>query len=223
MTNIDEEQNLVQWVYGARNNLELEERYNQWAKNYDEDLNKDFGWLGPALALQACKQDVPKNARILDAGAGTGLVGKILSEAGYRNLTAIDMSPGMLEEARSKGVYGELHRMVLGEKLDFPDDSFDAVVSIGVLTLGHAPARSLDELVRVTRPGGHVIFTLRPDLYESAGFREVREELEAAGRWELVKFMGSRFRRSPRASRRSCTSYGCSGPRPPDKLANDTP
>ena len=187
MPNVDNEQNLVQWVYGARNNRELEERYNSWAKSYDEDLDKDFGWLGPALALEACRQYVQAYARILDAGAGTGLVGKFLSEAGYRDLTAIDMSPGMLEEARSKGVYRQLHRMVLGERLDFPDDSFDAVVSIGVLTLGHAPAHSLGEMVRVTRPGGHVIFTLRPDLYETAGFREVREELEAAGRWELVK------------------------------------
>ena len=187
MTNINEEKNLVQWVYAARNNLELEERYDQWAKRYDDDLDRDFGWLGPSLALEACKQHLPTDARILDAGAGTGLVGKMLAEAGFHRLTAIDMSPGMLEEARSKGVYRELHRMVLGEKLDFPDDSFDAVVSIGVLTLGHAPARSLDEIVRVTRPGGFVIFTLRPDLYESAGFREVREELETAGRWELVK------------------------------------
>jgi SAM-dependent methyltransferase len=187
MTNVDDNRNLVQWVYGARNNRELEERYNSWAKSYDEDLDKDFGWLGPALALEACEQYVSTDARILDAGAGTGLVGKALSDAGYRNLTAIDMSPGMLEEARSKGVYRKLRRMVLGERLDFPDDSFDAVVSIGVLTVGHAPAHSLGEMVRVTRPGGHVIFTLRPDLYETAGFRKVREELEAAGRWELVR------------------------------------
>ena len=187
MTNVDNEQNLVQWVYGARNNRELEERYNSWAKSYDEDLDKDFGWLGPALALEACKKYVSTNARILDAGAGTGLVGKALSDAGYGNLTAIDMSPGMLEEARSKGVYRDLRRMVLGEKLDFPDDSFDAVVSIGVLTLGHAPARSLYELARVVKPGGFLIFTLRPDLYEIAGFREVREGLENAGLWELAE------------------------------------
>ena len=197
MTNVDEERNPVQWVYAARNNLELEERYNQWAKRYDNDLDEDFGWLGPALALEACKKYLPTDARILDAGAGTGLVGMMLAEAGFRRLTAIDMSPGMLEEARSKAVYQDLHRMVLGEKLDFPDDSFDAVVSIGVLTLGHAPARSLDELVRVTRPGGFVIFTLRPDLYESAGFRQVREELEAAGCWELVK-MGKPVQAMPK-------------------------
>ena len=117
MTNVDDERNPVQWVYAARNNLELEERYDQWAKRYDEDLEEDYGWLGPTLALDACKQYLPIDARILDAGAGTGLVGKMLAEAGYRSLTAIDMSPGMLEEARSKAVYQDLHRMVLGEKI----------------------------------------------------------------------------------------------------------
>ncbi len=197
MPDTDEKQNLIQWVYTGRNNQELEERYNQWANSYDEDLNKDFGWLGPSLALQACKQYVASDARILDAGAGTGLVGKFLSEGGYRDLTAIDMSPGMLEEARAKGVYRHLRRMVLGEKLDFSDDSFDAVVSIGVLTQGHAPACSLDELVRVTKPGGFIIFTLRPDLYENAGFREMREQLESANRWELA-FMGEPLQALPK-------------------------
>ena len=186
MTEIDEELNLVQWVYSARNNQELEERYNQWASNYDDDLNRDYGWLGPALTLEACKQYVPTDSGILDAGAGTGLVGKVLSQEGYSNITAIDMSPGMLEEARSKGVYRNLHRMVLGERLDFSDNSFDAVVSIGVITLGHAPAKSLYELVRVTRPGGHIMFTLRPDLYENAGFKEVFMDLETSGHWQLV-------------------------------------
>ena len=53
--------------------------------------------------------------------------------------------------------------MVMSEKLDFPSDSFDAVVTVGVLTVGHAPASSLDELVRITSPGGHIVCpSLRP-------------------------------------------------------------
>lgn len=181
------ERNLVQWVYESENEQELAERYNEWAKTYEVDLDRDFGWHGPAHAVEAALKYVPKDARILDAGAGTGLVGALLAENGYENLVAMDLSEGMLEEAGKKGVYDELHQMVMGERLDFPSDSFDAVMSVGVLTLGHAPASSLDEFVRVTRPGGHVIYTLRPDVYEDGGFEEQHAALTSAGRWELTE------------------------------------
>jgi SAM-dependent methyltransferase len=60
----------------------------------------------------------------------------------------------MLGRARARGVYRELRRRALGDKLDFADEIFAAVVSFGVFTPGHAPASALDELVRITRPGG---------------------------------------------------------------------
>ena len=105
---------------------------------------------------------MPKDAKVLDAGAGTGMVGVELNRLGYSNVEAMDLSSGMLEVARSKNVYGGFHQMVMGERLNFATDSFDAIIGVGVLTLGHAPAHSLDELVRVTKPGGVVAFTLRP-------------------------------------------------------------
>jgi SAM-dependent methyltransferase len=77
--------------------------------------------------------------------------------------------------------------MILGEHLDYTDGAFDAVISVGVLTLGHAPASSLDELVRVVRAGGHVVYSLRPDVYRESGFREKHAEIEVAGRWKLVE------------------------------------
>jgi len=76
-------QNRVQWVYSSRNNQELSERYDQWAKDYDADLDKEFGWLGPQRAIEFLVRYVPKEARILDAGAGTGLVGELLAKHGY--------------------------------------------------------------------------------------------------------------------------------------------
>ena len=33
----------VQWIYSSRNNRELESRYDQWAKDYDADLEEGFG------------------------------------------------------------------------------------------------------------------------------------------------------------------------------------
>ena len=61
------------------------------------------------------------------------------------------------------------------------------MISIGVLTFGHAPASSLDELVRITRPGGYIVFSLRPDVYEGSGFRGKMAELKTSGKWELAE------------------------------------
>ncbi len=182
-----ESQNRVQWVYSSRDNAELAERYDDWAKDYDTDLERDFEWAGPQRAAEVFAKYVPKNGRVLDAGAGTGLVGKFLSENGYSKLVAMDLSMGMLEEARKKNVYQEFHQMVMGEPLGFSADCFDAVVSVGVLTVGHAPASSLDELIRITRPGGYVVFSLRPDVYETGGFKEKQAELETEGKWRLAE------------------------------------
>src|SRR5215217_8326125 len=70
---------------------------------------------------------------------------------GYRNLVGIDISDGMLARARERGVYADLRDQVLGETLDFADESFVAVVATGVFTAGHAPASAFIELLRVTR------------------------------------------------------------------------
>ena len=177
----------VQWVYSARNNHELAERYDQWAEDYEHDLDQVFGYTGPAKAVEYFVRYVPKEARVLDAGAGTGLAGELLHKQGNRNLVAMDLSAGMLELADQKNVYAELHQMDMTEPLDFPADSFDAVLCVGVFTLGHATASSFDELLRVTAPKGHVVFTLRIDLYESGGFQEKQAALETAGRWQLLE------------------------------------
>ena len=68
-------ENRVQWVYASESNQQLEERYDQWAKEYDEDLESDFGYVIPRIAAETFQQFVPRESRVLDAGAGTGLVG----------------------------------------------------------------------------------------------------------------------------------------------------
>ena len=189
--------NLVEWVYSSRNNQELRERYDEWARSYDADLALEFDWIGPQRAVETFVRHVGRDAAVLDAGAGTGLVGELLSRLGYTDLVAIDLSAGMLEEAGKKNVYRECLQMVMGEPLDFAEGSFGAVISVGVLTLGHAPASSLDELIRITKPGGYIIFTLRPDVYENEGFKEKQASLEAAGKWKLEE-AGEKFQPLPK-------------------------
>ena len=139
------------------------------------------------LAAGVLEKYAPPTARILDAGAGTGLVGKALKEMGYGSIVAMDLSEGMLEIAKKTEAYESFDQMTLGETLGYETDSFDAVISVGVFTVGHAPASGLDELVRVTKPGGHIVYSLRPDVYEENGFKEKHAELEAAGKLSIVE------------------------------------
>ena len=108
-------QDKIRWIYTSSDNQELNERYNQWAKDYDYDLTQNQPSRGPELSVSFFASYVTKEKRILDAAAGTGIVGKMLTEQGYKDLVAMDLSEGMLEEARRKNVYRELHRMVMGE------------------------------------------------------------------------------------------------------------
>ena len=179
--------NRVQWVYSSQNEQELEERYDQWAEEYDADLESDFGWISPQRTSETLAKYAGKDESILDAGAGTGLVGECLHQMGYTNMTAMDLSTGMLEVARRKNIYRALDQMTMGETLDYETDQFDASVVVGVFTQGHAPASSLDELVRVVKSGGHIAFSLRTDTYLENGFKDKMDALESAGLWKLAE------------------------------------
>ena len=183
----EERKNPVAWIYSTKDNEELTERYDEWASSYDDDLIAQEEYRAPAIAAEVLYRLVPKEAKLLDAGAGTGLLGEVLAAAGYGDVVAIDLSQGMLDVAEAKGVYRELRQMVLGEHLDFPTNVFDAVAAVGVFTAAHAPASSFQELVRVAKPGGHIVFTLSEQAYEESGFKEALELLESQGKWALAE------------------------------------
>ena len=177
----------VQWIYSSQNNSELSERYDEWAKDYDKDLSEVFGWIAPKTASDYLAKYVAPNSNVLDAGAGTGLGGLALAEHGFQNLTAMDLSEGMLKEARNKNVYKSFDQMTLGEHLDYETNSFDAVITVGVMTLGHAGPESFDELIRITKPQGYIVFTIRTDVYLENGFKEKQAEVESNKLWKLIE------------------------------------
>ena len=180
----------LKWIYSSKDNEELAERYDEWAESYDDELENDYGWQIPKLMADELARFTSKGGRILDAGAGTGLVGQYMGALGYGDLVAMDISREMLSKAQEKDVYKEFHQMALGDTLDFPDGAFDAIVCAGVLTFSHAPAKSLYEMVRITKPGGHILFSLRTDAYESMGFAEIVRGLESDNKWQLVEKKG---------------------------------
>jgi ubiquinone/menaquinone biosynthesis C-methylase UbiE len=90
---------------------------------------------------------------VLECGVGTGLL--LEQIAGFaRSAKGIDLSPGMLDKARLRGL--EVREASV-TSIPFVDESFDVTCSFKVLA--HVPeiGRALSEMARVTRPGGVVI------------------------------------------------------------------
>jgi predicted TPR repeat methyltransferase len=177
----------LEQVYAARNADELAQAYAAWSNAYDRETAAS-GYCLPFMTTSWVARYVPRDAgALLDAGCGTGLSGPYLRALGYMNIDGLDFSEEMLALAAARGGYRDLRRATLGETLPWPDNHYAAFFSTGVFTEGHAPASSLDELVRITRPGGHAIFTVRDTVLDSGEFREQFSALEKAGRWRPVE------------------------------------
>ncbi len=152
-------------VYAAKRPADIARLYDDWAGSYDADMAK-AGYRHPAIATALLARYLPRGAApILDAGAGTGLVGEWLGILGYPEVEALDISEGMLAVARAKGIYRTLHVGLLGGDLPLPSGRFAGLVCAGVLTTGHVGAEALPGLLAVTRPGAVLVLTVKETLW----------------------------------------------------------
>lgn len=176
----------VDHSYHAKTPQEAQAAYDDWATSYEADLCA-MGYRIPAMIASVFTRFVPADAEaILDVGCGGGIQAEPLVELGYGPITGIDLSEGMLQVARDKGLYAELKQQILGERLSFPDDRFAAIICSGVITPGHAPAHSFDELVRIARPGARIVFSLRSDAKQEPEYPNHVAQLTQAGAWRNV-------------------------------------
>ncbi len=118
--------------------------------------------------------------------AGTGLIGEWLGIMGYPQVEGLDLSEGMLAVAAAKNSYRALHHLALGGPLPFPDGAFAGIISVGVFTTGHVGAEALPELIRICKPGGAMVLTVKTTLWDG-GFRARIDELVAAGRVRIAE------------------------------------
>lgn len=176
-------------VYDAKTPQEVARLYDGWATTYDAEMAK-AGYRHPSICLALLSRHLPKgSAPLLDAGAGTGLVGEWLGIIGYPQVEALDISKGMLDVAARKNVYTRLHEAALGSPLPFADAHFAGVVSAGVFTTGHVGPEGLDELVRICRPGGVIVLTVKMAVWES-GFAARIDGLADASRLSVEEQTG---------------------------------
>ena len=100
---------------------------------------------------------------------------------------AVPSTAEPIEEFTTKRATVPALEAQLGQPIPVPDDHYAAFTCFGSFGPGHAPPESLDELVRVTRPGGHGIFNVRSDTYEDQGFAAKFNALSTAGAWQFVE------------------------------------
>ena len=171
--------------------------FDQHAPDFDRSLLERLEYRGPELLREAVESVYRGLARpmsfsdMLDLGCGTGLAGEAFRPFAA-HLTGVDLSPGMVEQARGKSVYDRLEAAELVELLrDEPAGSYDFVLAADVFVYVADLAPALDGIAHVLTADGLLAFTvethegdgvrLAPTLRYAHGKDYVRTVLGAAG------------------------------------------
>lgn len=141
--------------------------YEEWAVRYEQDINR-AGYNIPRIATDILAQhlnvhDHDSEPRILDMAAGTGINAlHLMQNHSLTNLEAMDISTGMLFEARRRELYHAYHVEDANKPLPMPSCHYDAVLCIGGLAANQIrPQPALEESIRVTKNGGFVVLSMR--------------------------------------------------------------
>ena len=111
----------------------------------------------PRGARRSCRALPEPGAKVLDAGAGTGALSLLAAELGY-DVTALDLSEGMLSKARAKAeAAGVELTFVVGSAAEPPPGPFDAIMERHVLWTMPDPVKVLRAWRDVSAPGGRLV------------------------------------------------------------------
>ena len=171
--------------------------FDQYAPRFERALIDDLGYRGPSLlfkAVLAARHAVRRPAffkRAIDLGCGTGLAASAFAKE-VDHFTGIDLSPGMIEKAKTTGLYAELEVNDMLEGLRTrPDACADLVLAADAMVYVTDLTPVLTEIRRVLATGGLLAFTLERNSADGvalgAGLRYahspqyVRASLAAAG------------------------------------------
>jgi predicted TPR repeat methyltransferase len=171
--------------------------FDQYAPKFERALIDDLGYRGPSLlfkAVLAARGAVRKPAFFkcaIDLGCGTGLAAAAFARE-VDCIVGIDLSPRMIEKARSTGLYAELEVSDMLEGLRTkPDASADLILAADAMVYVADLVPVLKEINRVLAVDGVLAFTaethagdgvvLGSGLRYAHGARYVRAALDAAG------------------------------------------
>jgi len=136
------------------------QHFDNLAEAFDEHLTARLGYDGPAQLrglLRACGE--PRgDFDVLDLGCGTGLCGEVAAPYA-RRLAGVDLSGGMLAQARPRNLYQSLEQGDLKDALDAPGARWDLIVAFDTFPYLGALEETFAAVARALRPGGWFAFS----------------------------------------------------------------
>lgn len=136
-------------------------RWSFCAEGYDSIIQGEFEGELPHKWSSVLKRHAPKEGgRALDIGTGPGFFAVLLAKMGWE-ITGIDCAEKMVETARKNakaaGVQADFYQMD-NHQLDFPDNTFDYIVSRNVTWILYEPEKAFKEWLRILKPGGRILY-----------------------------------------------------------------
>jgi ubiquinone/menaquinone biosynthesis C-methylase UbiE len=101
------------------------------AQDYDTMVADTFNVpMARVLLEKTPLSEIPTDYAILDLGCGTGIISDILSQQGYKNLTLVDFSQGMLDTAKAKPALSQANFVQADITTTLPQGEYGLVVSV---------------------------------------------------------------------------------------------
>lgn len=159
--------------------------YDLWSNDYDRDMQV-LRYRAPEYIAAFLKYDleVGLDAKILDLGCGTGLVGKELKQLQFVDVHGVDISPHMIIRAKRKDCYTSC-RVI--DDLSAIDDCFDVVILCSAFGRGHIAINNVDLLIPLTKSTAHMVVAQLSS----------QENLENKPLQEFVEILATRLNAQP--------------------------
>jgi phosphatidylethanolamine/phosphatidyl-N-methylethanolamine N-methyltransferase len=158
--------------------------YGRWAPLYDLIFDLPFH-PGRSAAARAAAETAGASGEVLVVGVGTGLELGLLPKT--LRVTGIDLSARMLAIARERVARRSLRQVKTLQVMDaaaleFPAGRFDVALAPYVMSVVPSPARALDEMWRVLKPGGEIVIVNHFSA-ERGLLRRIEAAMEKSASW----------------------------------------
>ncbi|XP_075251795.1 uncharacterized protein LOC142344154 [Convolutriloba macropyga] len=186
----DEEDVWLRELWASKTKDAEKEFYDRTAADYETVMSR-IGWSAPTFCVKVIENYIAKSGKelnkssvkVLDVGAGSGLSGIALREAGFSGtIDALEPSEMMFAQAKPKNIYTQYFSdfLIGAQETSVPSGEYDLVISVGVFSDRSVKSESLFEVARMTKPGGLIATLMVKDWFDNtqSQFQDTIRRLE---------------------------------------------